>query len=142
MGTTACSTVAGCTLDSSVQAGTLVISNDHERDHVVSVTISKTSDDEGDVPPRPHDASAPTTAPLRERSYSFEVAGGATKEEPDIVTEPGAFYIDVSLETGAESSTWLGLYPAGSEGDQVAEAHIFVSIYDDGRLDVSTPVDD
>ena len=142
LGTTVPSTLAGCTFGRSVQAGTLVISNDQDREHVVSVTVSKTSDNDGDVPSRPQDAPAPTTAPLWERDYSFEVSAGRTTREPSLVNEPGAFFVDVSLETGETASTWLGLYPAGSDSQQVAEEHLFVSIYEDGRLTVSTPVDD
>lgn len=142
VGAATSSVLAGCVFGRSVEAGTLVISNDHDQRHLVTVTVRKISEDDGDIPPRPHDAPAPTGTPLWERKYSFEVPADGAVRESDLLTEPGAYYVEVSLDSGGTASTWLGLYAAGESGNQIAEAHILVSIADTGRVTVSTPVDD
>lgn len=134
---------AGCVLDrDAVGAGTLVVDNDHDRTHTVTVAVSKASHGDEAVPPRPHDAPPPTTTPLWRRDRSFEVPAGERVREPGFVSEPGAFYVEASTETGSSASTWLGLYPAGEDGEQVAESFLLVDVHEDGRLGVSTPVDD
>lgn len=133
--------LAGC-LGGSITAGTLVVSNDDDQSHTATVTISKTSENEEDLPSRPHDAGAPTTTPLWQRDYQLEVPAGARRERSDVLTDPGAYYITARTESGGPDSTWLGLYAAGSDGDQVAESHISVTITERGGVTLGTPTDD
>lgn len=140
VGATGSFVLGGCVLDlDPVQAGTLVIDNEHDQAHTVTVVVSKTSESDEDIPPG---GATPTTAPLWKRESTFEVPAGGRVRKSEFVTEPGAFYIEVRTEMGETAATWFGLYPAGPEGEQVAEGYIAVDIYEDGRLNVSTPVDD
>jgi len=62
--------------------------------------------------------------------------------ENELITEPGAYYVEARLDTGASAATWHGLYPAGQDGTEVAGGFVAVDIGEDGRVTISTPVDD
>ncbi len=133
--------VAGC-VGNAIDPGTLVITNNDDRPHTCTVTIIKTSDSDEDVPPRPHEAPGPTRPPHWQRDFQFEIPAGADRTQSDFLTEPGAYYIKATTETGPSDTNWLGLYSAGSDGEQVAESFIAILIFEDASLTVSTPTDD
>ena len=136
VGTVTGISLAGCVLDlDPIGAGTLVIDNEQNRSHTLRITVTKTSDDSDDVPPR---SQTPTTSVWR-RDQTFEVSGGGRVRKSGFISEPGAFYIEARSETGESASTWLGLYAAGGG---VAERHIYINIKESGRMFASTPVDD
>lgn len=134
--------LTGC-LSWGYQAGSLHIDNDHNQGHTVTVTVQKTSDDYGEAIGRnARDPQTPSATPIWTRAWTFRVPPSSRVYEGILISEPGAFYIHVQLETGVTAALWLGLYPAGPDGDQIAEQYIAVDIYPDGRLSVSAPHDD
>lgn len=127
------SALGGCLFGagSEQDPGSLVITNDHSEDHVVTVTVTKTSEDQDDTRPR-DETPAPETTPVWERADRFQVDSGERVTEEDFLTETGAFYLEARLENGTRTSAWVGLYKAAGGG--VAEDAISVDIEDDGRL--------
>ncbi|MFC6993096.1 hypothetical protein ACFQH3_16045 [Haladaptatus sp. GCM10025707] len=134
--------LSGCTLDQDpIQSGTLVIANDHDQPHTVTVTVSKTSEDDNDAPFR-DDTQPPEAPSIWDRTDEFDVAAGGRVRKSTFISETGAFHIVVQLEIGINASTWLGLGPGGPSGEQVTGGFILVDIHEDGRLGLNTPVDD
>lgn len=132
--------LAGC-LGDTVDAGTLMITNDDDRSHTLTVVVTKASDSDSDVPPRSHEAPGPTTT-LWRREFQFELSTGDTHTEPGFLTEPGAYYIEATTATGLRATNWLGLYAAGPDGDQIAESFVDIRIYEYDEMSIGTPTDD
>ncbi|MGZ0746257.1 hypothetical protein [Haloparvum sp. AD34] len=129
------SALAGCLFGagSEQDPGSLAITNDHSEDHAVTVTVTKTSEDQDDTRPR-DETPAPETTPVWEREDRFQVESGERVTERDFLSETGAFYLEARLEDGTHDSVWVGLYK--SAGGGVAVDAISVYIEDDGRLQV------
>jgi len=141
VGTATGFTLAGCVLDlDSIGAGTLVIDNEQDRSHTVTVTVTKTGEFDHGIPPETPTPSSTTTVWRRDRT--FEVSGGGRVRKSDFVSEPGEFQVDARTETGTTASTSLGLYPAGRDGEKIAESYVHLFIREDGFMYFSTPVDD
>lgn len=106
-------------------AGTLVIENQREKRHTVTVEVTRTSDDDGDVG-RDDQTPDPEPTPLDSYRATYAVDAGADVRERGFITEPGAFYVEASLENGETAGAWIGLY-RGSDGSIGADA-VFVDI--------------
>lgn len=110
-------------------AGTLVITNGRTERHKIEIRVTKTSEDYEDT--RFHDQTPdPETTSIWEREATFSIGADGRVKETDFLTETGAFYIEVELETGEIGSGWLGLYDAARGG--VAENALRVDISEGG----------
>lgn len=130
--------LAGClsaTADSD--AGTLVLSNDDDASHTVTLEVTKTSDDSDDV--RGHDET-PKATPIWDREDAFSLDAGERKEESDYIAEPGAYFVKATLADGTEATEWLGLYE-GADGEVAADT-LYVTIREHGPVNVYTSHDD
>jgi len=118
---------SGCVaLSSRVSGGGLVITNETTTSHTVSFTVLKISKDDDDVPYG--NRSRPNQEPLSRSTPIFEVAARESLREEKFITEPGAYYVEVSTETSATDGGWIGLYAAGSRGEALAESYLSVVI--------------
>lgn len=123
---------AGCLFGRGDEPGLIEISNEHDQDHTVTVTVEKTSEDDDDVRGRTtYDIMTPTSTPIWRRERTFDVPANSDFRETEFLTEPGAFFIEVELDSGATSATWLGLYD--SQGG-VAEEKLVIDIDVDGQV--------
>lgn len=122
----------------NVAPGSVVIDNDSPDTHTVSLSVTKVSNSSNDI--RASDESPVST--IWRKTYSYEVNGDERKVDSELLSEPGAYYVEVELENGENATTWLGLYPAGKKGEKVAESPIQIDIYDDGTVTAYTPTDD
>jgi len=103
-----------------------VITNETTTSHTVSFTVLKISKDDDDVPYG--NRSRPNQEPLSRSTPIFEVAARESLREEKFITEPGAYYVEVSTETSATDGGWIGLYAAGSRGEALAESYLSVVI--------------
>lgn len=133
--TLGCTAVSGCLfgIASGADAGTLVIRNDDSEEHTVTISVTKTSEDDDDIG-RHDETPSSETEPIWEREERFTVGGDDEARHADFLTETGAFYLDARSETDARDDEWVGLYDAADGG--VAEDAIFVDIDEDGRVNV------
>ncbi len=116
--------------------GGLVIRNNDTNSHTFSFEILQMSEDD-DLPPSPNRPERPDSQPLNQWEETFDVAAGDSRREREFITEPGAYFVDVTIETGVTASGWIGLYAAGPDGQQLAESHLAVTARDDGELSLS-----
>lgn len=134
---TAAGLSAGCVaLSPRVPGGALVITNESPTDHTLSFEVMKISEDYDDVPYG--DKPRPDGQPLDRWNRTFEVAAGESVRENEFITEPGAYFIEISTAAGRTAGGWIGLYPAGPQGEQLAESHVAVLIEEDS-LSLSAP---
>lgn len=129
----AATTLGGClsAIVGGPDAGTLVLSNDDDEPHTVTLAVTKTSDDSGNVGSH---AETPETTPIWDREDTFSLDAGQQRTEPDYVTEPGAYFIKARLADGTEATEWLGLYE-GADGD-VGSDTLYVTIRESGAVNV------
>lgn len=127
--------LSGCLFGgNSLEAGDLVIDNNHDKPHTLTVTVTKTSTD-SDGAEDHEETPSPDTTPIWKRKRQFTIGSQKRKTESEFVAETGAFYLEVTFENGTEESGWVGFYPA--HGGGVAEDVIHIDIFDDGRVNVS-----
>ena len=138
---TVSSTLAGCFFAGGPESGDLVINNEDETAHTVSVIVSKTSDNPDRVS-RDYPPPTPEVTPEWKRTHEFEIGPYQERIEEDLFTEPGAYYVECHLNGGGMAATWLGLYSAGPDGSEVAEELFRLTISDDATLSIITGVDD
>ncbi|MFC7228179.1 hypothetical protein N0B31_12270 [Salinirubellus salinus] len=131
-----CGVFRGLDAAAAAEPGSVAIQNDDDRDHRVTVTVEQVSDDAEDVPPPSADRT-PAAGTTRSREATFEVAGGGTVQETEFVTEPGAYFVTVELETGARATTWLGLSERAAGG--VAGERLEVYVGGDGDVTAFSP---
>lgn len=134
--TLGCTALSGCLfgLASNPPAGTLVTTNDHSEGHTVTVTVTKTSENDDEI--RRHDQTpSPETTPIWEREEEFIVGADKRTKQENFITETGAFYLEVQVDNGERDSDWVGFYDAAGGG--IAEDAIFVDIEEDGRVNIS-----
>lgn len=131
-GVLAISGSTGCLFSSGDEPGLIEIHNDHDQDHTVTVTVEKTSEDDDDARGRTtYDILTPTATPIWRREHTFEVPANSDFRETEFFTEGGAFFIEVELDSGATSATWLELY---ENRGGVAEEKLVIDIAEDGQL--------
>lgn len=127
-------TLGGClsSLESSPDAGSLIIRNGDSVDHTVTITVTQVSNDDdnfeefGQTPDPKH-------TPLWNHEEEFTVAAGEETTQANFITEPGAYYIDIDLDNGEQGNDWIELVNASGE---LAEDYIYVDINEDGSVDV------
>jgi hypothetical protein len=129
-----CGALRGLDAAAADGAGSVLVRNDDDRDHRVTVTVERASDDPDDVPPPNADRTPTGAAGYRETR--FDVPAGETVRETGFVTDPGAYVVTAELGTGARATTWLGL--AGADGG-VTGARVEVYVGRDGGVTVATP---
>lgn len=128
---------SGCVaLSPRVSGGGLVITNETTTSQTVSFVMLKISKDDDDVPYG--NRSRPDQEPLRRWTPTFDVAARESLREEKFITEPGAYYVEVSTETGATDGGWIGLYAAGPRGEALAESYLSVVIKEN-TLSFSAP---
>ena len=132
-----CGALRGLDAAAADEPGSVAIRNDDDRDHRVTVTVERVSDDPDDVPPPNSDRTPEGTTTTTYREDTFEVAAGETVNETEFVTDPGAYFVTVELETGARVTTWLGLYEDAAGG--VAEEKLEVYVGRDGDVTAFSP---
>jgi len=124
-GSTVVASTAGCpALSDSVPAGSVDIRNNTSSGKTLKITVSKMFEERSEIP---DDRSEPSSEPISVERYDFQIPA-EERVTRRVVSEPGGFYIEFSTETEATVDTWLGLYSAGPEGEQVAEAYIDVRL--------------
>jgi hypothetical protein len=125
-------TLSGCLfgLDGGHPPGTLVVRNDHEERHTVRVTVTKTSEDDEIG----NDDEPPTSTPIWKRETELTVDAGKKATKQDLITETGAFFVEVRVPNVGTDSTWSSFYEAANGG--IAEDSIFVTIQDHGAVTV------
>lgn len=129
--------LAGCLTNTGDHPGSLEISNDCGEAHTVTVTVQKVSEDNDRFTWNPQeDPPTPSTTPLWRRERTFEVPANSDIKETEFITEPGLFFVEVELDTGATASTWLGL--SESAAGTVIEDKVEVHIMEDSRLNLYT----
>jgi hypothetical protein len=131
-----CGALRGLDAAAADAPGSVAIRNDDDRDHRVTVTVERVSDDADDVPP-PNSDRTPEAGGTRYREVTFEVPAGETVRETEVVTETGAYFVTVELGTGARATTWLGLYEDVAGG--VAEEKLEVYVGGDGDVTAVAP---
>jgi hypothetical protein len=132
--------LTGCTFGSNTtKSGTLVLDNEQDRSWTVTVSVSKISNDDDDGPARAFSAPPPTTTPIWNQEYSYEVSADGRKTIGGFISEEGAYYIVVRLNTEVENSTWFSAYSAAGG---VGGGYVSVTIQEEGGLFVSTGHDD
>ena len=89
------------------KSGSIEIENHHSRRHTITVAVTKTSDDDDDV--RSNATSSPGGTPVREREYTYEIDAGESMRTA-LLDEPGAFYVDVTVDDVGSQAVWIGLY--------------------------------
>ena len=130
-----CGALRGLDAAAADEPGSIAIQNDDDRDHRVTVTVERVSDDADDVPPPNSDRTPEAGTTYREAT--FEVPAGETARETGLVTDPGAYFVTVELETGASATTWLGLYEDTAGG--VAAEKLEVYVGRDGEVTAFSP---
>ena len=117
--------------------GGLVINNTDTNPHTFSFEVLKMSEDDDDLPHSQNRRERPNSQPLTRWEEDFDVAAGDSLREREFITEPGAYFVEVTTETGVSAGSWIGLYAAGRDGQQLAESHISVTAQEAGALSLS-----
>ena len=131
-----CGAFRGLDAAAADEPGSVAIQNDDDRDHRVTLTVERVSDDSDDVPP-PNADRTPGAGTTRYREATFEVPAGETVRETGLVTDPGAYFVTVELETGSSATTWLGLEADAAGG--VAAEKLEVYVGRDGEVTAFSP---
>lgn len=131
-------TMSGCLfgIGGGHPPGTLVVRNDHEERHTVTVTVTKTSEDDEIGS---HDET-PTSTPIWKRETELTVDAGEKATKQDLITETGAFFVEVRVPKIGTDRTWSSFYEAANGG--IAEDSIYVTIQDHGAVTVFPSHDD
>lgn len=139
-GTLALVGTGGCTGSSRPPPGGIEIRNDDDRAHSVTVAAAWISEDTDDAPvSEPDSVPTPKQTPKRRRERRFDVPADDSVTDPQFLTEPGAHYVTVELDSGDAEATWIGLYRSAVEGDVGGET-LIVSIQEGGRLSLSATI--
>lgn len=129
--------IAGCSRSDGgdIPPGSLVLENDHTRDHTVHVTVTRTSPDPADAASGDR-TPAPATTPAGKQTYTFDLGARIVKER--LVDEPGAYYVRAELETPTErddaGSVWAAFHDADGG---VSGGYVQVWIQGNGYVTVS-----
>ena len=130
--------LGGCTFGnrSGPGGGTLVIDNDDDQEHTVTLSLRLESTDSGEI--RPGETPNATSTPVAVDSATFTVQSDERLLEESFISEPGAYFIEARTEAGAEARTWAGWSDARNEG--VAGGFLSVSINQNGLVTLGNPV--
>jgi hypothetical protein len=131
-----CQTLRGLDAAAAGRAGAIVVRNDDDRLHRVTVTVERVSDDPDDVPPA-NSGRTPGDDAVVGGERTFEVPAGETVRAPAFVTEPGAYFVTASVTGGAMANEWFGLSEGATGG--VTGRRIEVYVGRDGGVTVATP---
>lgn len=111
-------------------AGDMVIDNDSDERHTVAITVTKVSEDDDDIKPR-EERPDPETEPIWERTFEVVLASGEDVIEREFVTEPGAFFVEATVDESGWGSGWISLYEATNG---IAEDVIYVVVHAIDRI--------
>lgn len=161
--TLALAVLAGCLgfgSAGSLPAGSIQITSDANATHEVTVTVTKIAND-SDAIHQSNDSELAELAAKGSGVWNRTVTLGSdgTWTERGAIDEPGAYRVAaesanaVALQEGeatngsivdrtGSGTAWLGLYPAGRDGEQVAESTVWIHVGEDGDVTVSTLTDD
>jgi len=130
--------LSGCVsnTDSGPESGDLEIDNGDTESHTVTVVVEKISTNSDDSYSN-FITRTPESTPIWAQESRFEVDASETVKRTDYITEPGAFFVQAQLETGASTQGWIGLYESASGG--VAEQYLDITIKSDRSLTVVAP---
>ena len=140
---------SGCVaLSSSMPGGGLVIRNNDDTSHTFFFTVLKMSEENDDLPHSKYrdihpDEQPPdqlgqiNKQPLDEWEQTLDVGAGDSLQKKEFITEPGAYFVEVSLENSNTSGTWIGLYAAGRNRQELAESYLTVTAEEDGAVRLS-----
>lgn len=129
------SALGGCVFDpgGGPEAGALVLSNEDDESHTVTLAVTKTSENSDDAGGRYDGASTPAT-PVWRREDVFSIDGGERRRESEYLDEPGAYLVEATLATGRGAAEWVGLYET-ADGDVGSDA-IYVTIRESGAVNI------
>lgn len=129
---------SGClnSSNSGPDSGDLEIENNDSDNHSVTVVTKKVSENSDDSY-SDFVTRTPESTPIWKRNNTFEIDSEETFRRNEYLSEPGAYFVRVKLETGTSAQGWIGLYESANGG--VAEQYIAISIDKGGSLTVFAP---
>lgn len=123
---------AGCMLlsESANDSDTVRLRNRTEQKLTGEITLLKFDEDSDAADTYAKNPDSPDKV-IRRKVWEFEVEGNSVETNDGMITEPGAYYIEVACERGEVASGEAGLYSAGPNGDGIGGGQIVITLNDD-----------
>jgi hypothetical protein len=124
--------------EAPTRPGTLLLENDDQYDHTVTVVVKKMSHRETNVPTYSweYNHPPPTETPRWRTEKTFEVAAEQEVARPGFIAEAGSYHLEVSVDGTGPIGMWMRFRDA-ADGDGLWGRVPAVRIYDHDEFSVT-----